>query len=153
MEQKMNLLNTFERKKSTAAVACILNSTIGFGIGSFIQRDFKWAVPMLIMDIVADSCYIAGSLNLYYWVYEWNEDEDEWDRWYYIEEWAVALLISGVSLRTTTWVMALVRPIVYVKRYNRNLNSLLGGERMNVIFTPHVNFNENKYGVAINFTY
>jgi len=109
--ERFALFNQYEKN---ARLPFVLNLTIGFGLGSFIQGDTAGAVVALIGDALGASLPILGYAclmqNYYgYWSFSGGYE----------------LIYAGYAIIVITRIFESIRPFTFARRYNTVLRKSL----------------------------
>lgn len=134
--QKMELIREF---KEDFTVPLILNLFVPFGVGSFYQGDTAGGVICLVGDLTAVGLYVAGFVNYYTKLSQYDSDSESVDMDDVMVN-SMILFISSGLVGLATGIFRIVRPITYAEKYNNDLFMALGrrGNRYSMKVIPGI---------------
>lgn len=83
----------------------VLNTLLGYGVGSFVQGSPAMGIPLLLMDLGATGLIVSS-------VVVTDSQNDD-------------MLTLGVGLYACATILGVIMPIVYTHKYNRTLKGAL----------------------------
>lgn len=145
----------FSKHKSESGVSAAINFFIGYGIGSFVQKDTVNGVICLSADVIASGLFFAATFVMAKdaLIMAINPSSDVFDRYADIfrssnpVEIAVSMLkanntlglvIAGGVIFGVSRIYGVIAPLVYGSSYNKKLEEALGLKDAQISFSPIV---------------
>ena len=159
----------FSKHKSESGISAAINFFIGYGIGSFVQKDIVNGVICLSADLVASGLYLASSFVMFKeaLIMAINPSSDVFDRYADIFrssnpfEIAVSMLkanntlgfvIAGGIIFGVSRIYGVIAPLMYGSSYNKKLEEALGLKDTQISFSPIV-MPDASCGLALSIRY
>lgn len=137
-----------ENNENSAILPFILNMVVGFGIGSFVQKDIRSGVTSLCFETAGLVCLIAGYANVYVNLLSSYEND------YYsptISGVGLVLLGIGYGFMVGGRIAECIAPWRYAANYNEKLEEALNVTDVKVGLVP-VLTDDKKVSVALTGT-
>ncbi|MFC2420648.1 MAG: P13 family porin [Treponema maltophilum] len=147
----------FSKHKSASGISAAINFFIGYGIGSFVQKDTVNGVICLSADLVASGLFIGSQIlfDKYYKAYlsdphYWNISssnpfETEAGK-------AIGLLITSGIILGIARIYEIAAPFLYSYSYNEKLREALCLKNAQISFSPIV-MPDASCGLALSIRY
>ena len=166
--QKQSLITKYEK---SAIGPFFLNLFLGYGIGSFIQRDKKSGIRQCIMQVAGLACVIAGGI-----IYI-NNKEDEYEETYHSGYWSgyyynsgyyteektkdnsgartagIILICTGIGLDLGGTISGCIAPWKFSNSYNNNLRNSVLATKVSVNFAPVIDPIGKNYGLIAKLSF
>lgn len=125
----------FGKYEKDAVLPFVANLAVGFGVGSFIQRDLVGGFIALVGDGLGAALPILGYACIMQDYYGY------WDSPYGYE-----LIYAGYALIGITRIFESIRPFTYARRYNTTLRKALRYTK-----TPNFSMSLSQDGIGVSF--
>ena len=159
----------FSKHKSASGVSAAINFFIGYGIGSFVQKDIVNGVICLSADVIASGLFFAATFVMFKdaLIMAINPSSDVFDRYVDIFhssnpfEIAVSMLkanntfglvIAGGIIFGVSRIYGVIAPLMYGSSYNKKLEEALGLKDAQISFSPIV-MPDASCGLALSIRY
>lgn len=159
----------FSKHKSASGVSAAINFFIGYGIGSFVQKDTVNGVICLSADVIASGLFFAATFVMFKdaLIMAINPSSDIFDRYVDIFhssnpfEIAVSMLkanntlgfvIAGGIIFGVSRIYGVIAPLMYGSSYNKKLEEALGLKDTQISFSPIV-MPDAACGLALSIRY
>ena len=160
----------FSKHKSESGISAAINFFIGYGIGSFVQKDTVNGVICLSADVIASGLYLAATFVMVKdaLIIAINPSSNVLDRYKDAFnsssnplEIAVSMLkanntlglfIAGGIIFGLSRIYGVIAPLVYGSSYNKKLEEALGLKDTQISFSPIV-MPDASCGLALSIRY
>ena len=159
----------FSKHKSASGVSAAINFFIGYGIGSFVQKDIVNGVICLSADVIASGLFFAATFVMAKdaLIMAINPSSDVFDRYVDIFHSSnpfeiyfsmlkanntLGLVIAGGIIFGVSRIYGVIAPLMYGSSYNKKLEEALGLKDTQISFSPIV-MPDASCGLALSIRY
>ena len=159
----------FSKHKSASGVSAAINFFIGYGIGSFVQKDIVNGVICLSADVIASGLFFAATFVMAKdaLIMAINPSSDVFDRYVDIFHSSnpfeiyfsmlkanntLGFVIAGGIIFGVSRIYGVIAPLMYGSSYNKKLEEALGLKDTQISFSPIV-MPDASCGLALSIRY
>jgi hypothetical protein len=157
-------LYLYDQNGKTAGLPAVLNGLVGFGIGSYVQRDILGGIIGSVGDTVGIILMISSAD---YFKKTWWElyasDFDSLDAFYAAckkaqddadaaHDTAVSLIVTGSVILGASRIFGIIKPYIFANSYNRTLKDALNYYGVSYTIAPSFDMDGNgKVAATVSF--